>query len=139
MGVFSSSSKSSKTKQEAFVDQVTSDEATSVVLENLVLGKKAKVSIDFSQPSLPALEVAGKALLDAGDVLRGSFADVLDFASQGLSQSNALAAELAAGPQGSAIAPQVLGQGRTQNLVTGGTTVLIMAAVGVGLLFVLRK
>jgi hypothetical protein len=165
MGIFSSKSSTTadKSKMEAVTDELTSDQATRVSLQNMRLGKKSDVTVNVT--STEALRIAKEALNDAadiagrgvdvvgdlaernfatqaallseqGDLLAAGFDNVFDFAARNVSQSNALALELAAGSEGSPLAPLVLADQPEGDARAGG---LMLLAIAVGVYLILGR
>lgn len=159
MGIFSSSSKSDKTNLESITDELTQDEATRVSLQSMKLGEKAKVVVNVT--STGALKIARDSLLASAEIsqkgidtagilaarnldnqtalLSEGFSGLFDFAARTTRQSNALAVELAAGPGGSSLAPQILLDRPAAKSEIAGVTLIVMAAVAVGAVMLMRR
>ena len=169
MGPFSSdsTSKVDKSTREALIDQLVSDDATNLSLQNIKVAKKGdlQIYVTSSVTSSEALDIARQALNDAadiagrgvdvvgnlaernfarqaallseqGDLLAAGFDDVFDFASRSVSQTNALALELAAGSEGSPLAPLILADQPAGDARAGG---LMLLAIAVGVYWMLRR
>jgi len=158
-----SKSKTSKTKQTAGLDQITSDNARSLSLQNLKLSKGSRINIDntsdesfaIARDILADAQTTGGTLVarsqdlaasnlersaglisDVGDLLGAGFESAIEFASASRDQSNRLAQSLS-NPAGqvapSAIAPTNGGK------LSPGLAVAALAVLGVGFYFAGRR